>query len=164
MSGSATFTIVASRKIMKRPSPVATSVHAALRLCCAPRIRPRVGPRRRGASRSRGLGRGGAACSDMATRHLDLSRDQIVAFRRRAGGLDRRRPLGPGSLRAAAWAGLQDSMPRAALLSIHARVEGTTPTTWEDPPLVQLWGPRFSAYLVADQDRGIFTLGRLPDD
>jgi hypothetical protein len=100
----------------------------------------------------------------MATRHLDLSREQIVAFRRLAGGLDRRRPLGPGPLRAAAWAGLQDSMPRAALLSIHARVEGTTPTTWEDPPLVQLWGPRFSAYVVADEDRGIFTLGRLPDE
>ena len=36
-------------------------------------------------------------------------------------------------------------MPRAALLSIHARVEGTEPTTWEDPSLVQLWGPRFNA-------------------
>jgi hypothetical protein len=100
----------------------------------------------------------------MPTRHLDLSRDQIVAFRRRAGGLDRRRPLDPGSLRAAAWAGLQDSVPRAALLSIHARVDGTAPTTWEDPPFVQVWGPRFSAYVVDEQDRGIFTLGRLPDD
>jgi len=100
----------------------------------------------------------------MPTRRLDLSRDRIVAFRRHAGGLDRRRPLRPGSLRATAWAGLQDSVPRAALLSIHARVEGTAPTTWEDPSLVQLWGPRFSAYVVAEQDRGIFTLGRLPDD
>ena len=35
-------------------------------------------------------------------------------------------------------------MPRAALLSIHARVEGTQPWTWEDPSLVQLWGPRFN--------------------
>ena len=34
-------------------------------------------------------------------------------------------------------------MPRAALLSIHARVEGTEPSTWEDPSLVQLWGPRY---------------------
>ena len=32
---------------------------------------------------------------------------------------------GQRSLRRAAWAGLQDSMPRAALLSIHARVAGT---------------------------------------
>ena len=54
-------------------------------------------------------------------------------------------------------------MPRAALLSIHARVAGTEPSTWEDPALVQLWGPRFSAYVVAARDRAIFTLGRLPD-
>jgi hypothetical protein len=55
-------------------------------------------------------------------------------------------------------------MPRAALFSIHARVEGTEPSTWEDPSLVQLWGPRFSAYVVAARDRGVFSLGRLPDD
>ena len=55
-------------------------------------------------------------------------------------------------------------MPRAALLSIHARVEGTEPTTWEDPSLVQLWGPRYHAYIVAAQDLAIFSLGRLPDE
>lgn len=55
-------------------------------------------------------------------------------------------------------------MPRAALLSIHARVRGTHPTTWEDPSLVQLWGPRYSAYVVAARDRAIFSLGRLPED
>jgi winged helix DNA-binding protein len=55
-------------------------------------------------------------------------------------------------------------MPRAALLSIHARVEGTQPSTWEDPALVQLWGPRFSAYVVPARDRADFSLGRLPDD
>lgn len=55
-------------------------------------------------------------------------------------------------------------MPRAALLSIHARVEGTEPATWEDPSLVQVWGPRFSAYVVATRDLGVFTLGRLSDD
>lgn len=53
-------------------------------------------------------------------------------------------------------------MPRAALLSIHARVEGTGPSTWEDPALVQLWGPRYSAYVVPAADAAIFTLGRLP--
>jgi DNA glycosylase AlkZ-like len=53
-------------------------------------------------------------------------------------------------------------MPRAALLSIHARVEGTKPETWDDPALVQVWGPRFSAYVVAERDLAIFTLGRLP--
>ena len=55
-------------------------------------------------------------------------------------------------------------MPRAALLSIHARVEGTEPSTWEDPSLVQLWGPRYSAYVVAARDLAVFSLGRLPDD
>ena len=55
-------------------------------------------------------------------------------------------------------------MPRAALLSIHARVEGTETSTWEDPSLVQLWGPRHNAYVVAARDVGVFSLGRLPDD
>jgi hypothetical protein len=55
-------------------------------------------------------------------------------------------------------------MPRAALLSIHARVRGTGPSTWEDPSLVPLWGPRFSTYVVPARDRALFTLGRLPDD
>jgi DNA glycosylase AlkZ-like len=95
---------------------------------------------------------------------LDLTRAQILAFRRNVGALDERLPPGPDSLRRAAWAGLQDSMPRAALLSIHARVEGTGPSTWEDPSLAQLWGPRFSAYVVAAPDRAVFSLGRLPDD
>jgi len=54
-------------------------------------------------------------------------------------------------------------MPRAALLSIHARVEGTHPSTWEDPTLVQVWGPRFSTYAVAREDLAVFTLGRHPE-
>jgi hypothetical protein len=95
---------------------------------------------------------------------LKLSRDQILAHRRRAQSLDDRLPPGPKSLRRAAWAGLQDSMPRAALLSIHARVEGSTPTTWEDPSLVQVWGPRYSAYVIAGRDLAVFTLGRYPDE
>src|SRR5208282_2775435 len=55
-------------------------------------------------------------------------------------------------------------MPRAALLSIHARVEGTEPSTWQDPSLVQLWGPRFNVFAVAARDLAVFTLGTLPDD
>lgn len=66
-------------------------------------------------------------------------------------------------MRLAAWAGLQDSMPRAALFSINARVKGTMPSTWEDPSLVQLWGPRFHVYVVAARDLPVFSLGRLPD-
>ena len=95
---------------------------------------------------------------------LRLTRSQILAFRRDVGALDERLPRGRGSLRRAAWAGLQDSMPRAALLSIHARVEGTEPSTWEDPSLVQLWGPRYSAYVVAARDLAVFSLGRMPAD
>jgi hypothetical protein len=95
---------------------------------------------------------------------LDLARAQILAFRLTVGALDARLVPGAASLRRAAWAGLQDSMPRAALLSIHARVAGTRPDTWEDPSLIQVWGPRFSAYVVAADDRAVFTLGRLPDD
>ena len=95
---------------------------------------------------------------------LKLTRAQILAFRRHVGALVERLPRGKSSLRRAAWAGLQDSMPRAALLSIHARVAGTEPTTWEDPSLVQLWGPRFSAFVVAARDLAVFSLGRFPDD
>ncbi|HEX6330268.1 MAG TPA: crosslink repair DNA glycosylase YcaQ family protein [Actinomycetota bacterium] len=100
----------------------------------------------------------------MTRPRLDLSRSQILAFRRRVGALDERLPRGGRSLRRAAWAGLQDSMPRAALLSIHARVEGTGPSTWEDPSLVQLWGPRYSVYVIAARDLVVFSLGRLPDE
>lgn len=98
------------------------------------------------------------------TRPLELTRAQILAYRRSVQALDERLLASPESLRRAAWAGLQDSMPRAALLSIHARVERTTPSTWEDPSLVQVWGPRFSAYVVAARDVPVFTLGRMPDD
>jgi hypothetical protein len=94
---------------------------------------------------------------------LDLTRTQILAYRRKVQALDERLPSSSASLRRAAWAGLQDSMPRAALLSIHARVEGTEPSTWEHPSLVQLWGPRFTAYVVAARDRALFSLGRLPE-
>ena len=100
----------------------------------------------------------------VTTMPLALTRSQILAFRRRIAGLDARLPPGAESLRLAAWAGLQDSMPRAALLSIHARVEGTESSTWEDPSLVQVWGPRFSAFVVAALDLAVFSLGRLPDD
>jgi hypothetical protein len=96
------------------------------------------------------------------TARLELTRSQILAFRQRVGSLGQRLPSGPGSLRRAAWAGLQDSVPRAALLSLHARVEGTTPWTWEDASLVQVWGPRYSVYVVAAADHGVFTRGRLP--
>jgi len=95
---------------------------------------------------------------------LELTRRQILAFRRRVGALDERLPAGAASLERAAWAGLQDSMPRAALLSLHARVERVGPSTWEDPALAQLWGPRYNTYVVARRDFALFSLGRLPTD
>jgi hypothetical protein len=94
---------------------------------------------------------------------LELTRAEIVAFRRTVGHLDARMPAGSASLREAAWAGLQDSMPRAAVLSIHARMAGTRPDTWEDPSLAQIWGPRYSAFVVVEQDAAVFSLGRLPE-
>jgi Winged helix DNA-binding domain len=100
----------------------------------------------------------------MTETRLDLTREQVLGFRRRVGGLGERWPAGPDSLRRAAWCGLQDSMPRAALLSIHARVEEAGPSAWEDPALVQLWGPRFSVFVVAARDLAVFSLGTLPDD
>src|SRR5436190_21473909 len=99
-----------------------------------------------------------------AQSRLRVTRQQILAFRRRVGALDERLPRGARSLRQAAWAGLQDSMPRAALLSIHARVDGPRPSTWEDPSLVQVWGPPLSLYALAACDPAILTLGRHPHD
>ena len=95
---------------------------------------------------------------------LALTRNQILAFRRRVGALDERMPAGSDSLRRAAWAGAQDSMPRAALLSLHARVQCVESSTWEDPSLAQLWGPRYSTYVVPKADFALFSLGRHPDD
>lgn len=73
-------------------------------------------------------------------------------------------PYGAESLRRAAWAGLQDSMPRAALLSLHARVDGVAPSALDDPSLAQLWGPRYSTYVVPKRDFALFSVARYPDN
>ena len=54
-------------------------------------------------------------------------------------------------------------MPRAALLSIHARVEDAHPEIWDDDAFVQVWGPRWATYVVPAEDYAIFTVGRHPD-
>ena len=95
---------------------------------------------------------------------LEPTREQILAYRRRVGGLDERVARSPESLRRAAWAGLQDSMPRAALLSLHARLLDVDSSAWEDPALAQLWGPRFSTYVVPACDFAFFSLGRHPEN
>jgi hypothetical protein len=80
-----------------------------------------------------------------------------IGYRLRANRLDVRGPLAD-----ALPAGLQDSAPRAAQLSLHARVDGLPVDGWADPSLRQLWGPRGAAYLVATADWAVFTVGRLP--
>lgn len=95
---------------------------------------------------------------------LELTRSQILAFRRRAAALDERLPHGQHALRHAAWVGLQDSMPRAALLSIHARMAATESGSWEDasivrdrktlPPEISLYGAR------PNQEQTCFTAGK----
>ena len=87
-----------------------------------------------------------------------------MAFRRRVARLDERMPATTASLRSAAWAGLQDSMPRAALLSLHARIERIDPSALDDPSLAQLWGLRYSTYVVATQNLAVCSLGRRPED
>ena len=93
---------------------------------------------------------------------LGLTRDQVLAYRRRVQALDERLPSGPESLRHAAWAGLQDSVPRSALHSLHARVEGVAADTLDDPALAQVWGPRYAVYVVPAGEHAPFTLGRMP--
>jgi hypothetical protein len=63
----------------------------------------------------------------------------------------------------AARSGLQDSAPRAALLSLHARLHGVRPDSWEHPELAQIWF-RFADYVVPRDLVGVFTVGTLPRD
>src|SRR3989442_5759553 len=89
-----------------------------------------------------------------------ISRENVLAFRQRATYLHKRLP--PGRLVGAAFAGLQDSPPRSAVLALHARVKDVSPSAWKDPRLVQVWGPRGAVYVVPAHDVAVFTLGRLP--
>ncbi|HVE92583.1 MAG TPA: crosslink repair DNA glycosylase YcaQ family protein [Actinomycetota bacterium] len=87
---------------------------------------------------------------------------QILAFRARATHLHER--LARTSLVEAARGGLQDSAPRAAVISLHARVRDVEPSAWEDPALAQIWGPRGADYVIPREDLAVFTLGRMPRD
>lgn len=93
---------------------------------------------------------------------VTVTRDQILARRLRTSHLDRR--LAREDIDKAAYVGLQDSVPRSALLSLHARVEDVDFDAWDDPRLVQVWGPRGSVYVIPGDDLAVFTLGRLPRD
>ena len=89
-----------------------------------------------------------------------VTRENVLAFRQRATYLHRRLP--PGRLVEAAFAGLQDSAPRSAVLALHARVRDVRPSAWKDPRFVQVWGPRGAVYVVPAHDVAVFTLGRSP--
>lgn len=91
-----------------------------------------------------------------------LDRAQILAYRYHVNGLSSRLPA--GELVAASRPGLQDSAPRSAILSLHARVDDVRPNDWSDRRLVQVWGPRGAVYLVAKEDLALFTIGLLPRD
>ena len=89
-----------------------------------------------------------------------ITRENLLAFRQRATYLHRR--LQPGRLVEAAFAGLQDSAPRSAVLALYARVKEVSPSAWKDSRFVQVWGPRGAVYVVPAQDVSVFTLGRFP--
>jgi len=86
----------------------------------------------------------------------------VLRHRARVTHLDAKVPL--RSIAKAAWGGLQDSAPRSGVLSLHARVEGTRPDSWEHPALVQVWFRGGADYIVPREDVGVFTLGCLPRD
>ena len=91
---------------------------------------------------------------------MRVGREQVVRYRLRVSHLDHK--LAPGSFAEAAWGGLQDSAPRAAVISLHARVLDVSPHSWDDPSLVQIWFRGGADYVVPRADVGIFTLGSLP--
>jgi hypothetical protein len=93
---------------------------------------------------------------------MSVTRDQAVAYRLHANHLTERLP--PGAIEQAAYAGLQDTAPRDAILGLHARMTGTGPTDWEHPSLLQTYSPRAAVYVLPARDFGVFTLGRLPLD
>jgi hypothetical protein len=89
-----------------------------------------------------------------------VTREQAVSYRLRVNHLVERLPA--GSYEEAAYAGLQDTAPRDALLGLHARVADCESTSWEHPSLVQTYSPREAVYVLPRKDFGVFTIGRLP--
>ena len=88
--------------------------------------------------------------------------ERVLQYRARVSHLDAKLPA--GAFATAAWGGLQDSVPRGGVLSLHARVEDTRPDSWEDPSVVQIWFRGGADYIVPRADVGVFTLGSYPRD
>src|SRR5437899_1666912 len=84
-----------------------------------------------------GPSRGIMAQTSRMSAPAELSREQVLRYRARASHLDAKLPA--GSFAKAAWGGLQDSVPRGGMISLHARVQATQSDSWEDPSVVQIW-------------------------
>ncbi|MEA3218150.1 MAG: hypothetical protein QOJ19_4306 [Acidimicrobiia bacterium] len=93
---------------------------------------------------------------------LNVPVEQVLAFRARASHLDAK--LAAGSYAQATHAGLQDSIPRAGLIGLHARIEGVQPSDWNHPSLCQIWFRGGADYIIPRADIAPFTLGTLPRD
>src|SRR5205814_4276483 len=103
------------------------------------------------------------ACAPSWAEHTSgQAHSVILAFRLRARHLDRRLPR--DRIADAAAGGLQDTVPRAALLGLHARLEGADPGSWEDQALSQTYGPRGAVYIFQRDAVPAFTRGLLPRD
>lgn len=93
---------------------------------------------------------------------LRVSREQAVNYRLLVNHISSR--LAAGSYAEAAYAGLQDTAPRDALVGLHARVEACEPAAWQDSRLIQTYSPRMAVHVLPAADFGVFTVGRLPRD
>jgi hypothetical protein len=93
---------------------------------------------------------------------IGISAEQALNYRLMVNNLSARLPA--GFYAQAAFAGLQDTAPRDALLGLHARVQACEPDAGEDPSLTQTDSPRRAVYVLPKEDFGVFTVGRLPRD
>lgn len=93
---------------------------------------------------------------------LSVSAAQAIAFRLQRQCLGTRLPA--DSYADAARFAIQDTFPRSALLSLHARVEACAPDGWADPRLAQTYSPRAAVHVFPAADWGLFTVARLPSD
>lgn len=100
--------------------------------------------------------------------NLQVSREEVVAFRLDAHHLTQRLPGEDLSL-AVARCGVQDSPPGSALLSLHARIRGVSPAGVDaaigaDKTLLRTWCMRGSPHLIPTSEASVFTTGVLPVD
>ncbi|HYJ67540.1 MAG TPA: crosslink repair DNA glycosylase YcaQ family protein [Nocardioidaceae bacterium] len=93
---------------------------------------------------------------------LAVDRRQAIAYRLTTNHLDRRLP--PKTYDEAARFAIQDTIPRSAQVSLHARVDDCESTAWADPRLIQTYSPRAAVHVFPVDDWAVYTVGRLPID